>query len=462
MSKQLEVDDLIASLCINAPNDDVKFCLRNYEYSKDITQIEKDLDKLKKTILCETAEYLKIPNYLSKNKQPLIHLIVCRIQNLLPDDCSICNSRYKIDINENPLLECSKCGQGVHRECMIQLVTESKTTGIDPDSIDSNVFQQLFNPLNIPGIYYICDACRDSTIPSDGNGDCKKKKKVEFERVDMIKNKPSNSADYIEITDISNHISDDSDDKEVQEEHVMQPDDMISVTQNNEQQLVEDQIQFSTVQPEPIMDRKPNICRFYTKGKCRHGLKGKECKYTHPKKCKKFVEHGTRQPRGCNLGKNCKDFHPKMCMNSLRKGECYSQTCPFEHVKGTKRHKPVHENIVNKSDITGEENMNETNNFLELIRLMKAEILQTLNQKMSIVTNQMQTLQTQSMGMFQQAGYQMQPPLQIKPTVQQQATLMPHQNRLPVPPSQIMLPLQQNQTVRPPPPMQTRNFPTQF
>ena len=127
-----------------------------------------------------------------------------------------------------------------------------------------------------------CDACRDSTIPSDGNGDCKKKKKVEFERVEMSKSELSKNTDCNEITDSSNHIIEDSDDREVQEEHVMQPDNMINISQNNEQQLTEDQIQFLTVQPESITDRETKICRFYTKGKCRHGLKGKECKYTHP------------------------------------------------------------------------------------------------------------------------------------------------------------------------------------
>ena len=167
----MEVEDLIANLCFNAPSEEVKFCLRNYQYSKDLMQIEKDFEKQKKTILCETAKFLKIPNYELKNKQPLAHLIICRIQNLLPDDCSICNTRYRIDINETPLLECAKCGQGVHTECMIKLIDPID----DNNKIDAASFQALINPLNIPGIYYICEACKDSTIPSDESGDTKKR-----------------------------------------------------------------------------------------------------------------------------------------------------------------------------------------------------------------------------------------------------------------------------------------------
>ena len=88
-------------------------------------------------------------------------------------------------------------------------------------------------------------------------------------------------------------------------------------------------------------DKSKVICRFFRNRKCKHGIKGIGCKFTHPKICSKFTQHGTRQPRGCKLGKKCPDFHPKMCINSLRKGECFDESCKFSHVKGTQRHPPV-------------------------------------------------------------------------------------------------------------------------
>ena len=88
-------------------------------------------------------------------------------------------------------------------------------------------------------------------------------------------------------------------------------------------------------------------CKFFQKGTCRHGISGKDCKFTHPKMCRKFTKHGTRQPHGCNKGKRCEQFHPAMCINSLRKSECYNEHCSFLHIKGTIRD-VINNNVINK------------------------------------------------------------------------------------------------------------------
>ena len=72
MDKALEVEDLIAELCLGAPSDSVKFCLRNYEYIKSINQIEKDIEKERVQILRDTAAYLNIPKYELKTKSRLL------------------------------------------------------------------------------------------------------------------------------------------------------------------------------------------------------------------------------------------------------------------------------------------------------------------------------------------------------------------------------------------------------
>eukprot|EP00111_Clytia_hemisphaerica_P002173 TCONS_00006108-protein len=115
--------------------------------------------------------------------------------------------------------------------------------------------------------------------------------------------------------------------------------------------------------------------------------------------CRKFTQHGTNKQRGCNLGKRCKDFHPKMCFDSIRKGECLNKTCHFTHVKGTRRD-PVlvkntvsHDNKLLKRGKDAETQPSEPGHFLEIVRLMKEEIMETLSKKISSMENHLQHLQ---------------------------------------------------------------------
>ena len=158
IEKSIEIEDLIAELCLGAPNEAVKFCLRNYQYNRSLTQIEKDFDKEKKEVLRDTAKYLKIENYELKTKAPLATLIICRIQNLLPENCTICKDRYRTNISETPLLECSICGQGVHRKCWTELA-RAMASSDDTSDLNAVSFQALYNPLKLPGMYYICEVC---------------------------------------------------------------------------------------------------------------------------------------------------------------------------------------------------------------------------------------------------------------------------------------------------------------
>ena len=112
-----EVDDLIAELCIGTSDDDIRACLRSYQYGKTLDHLERDVKKSTKQVLIETAKYLKISDPTHLTKPVIAHLIICRIQNLLPDDCALCHSRYRVDIQEVSFLKCAICGQGVHRQC---------------------------------------------------------------------------------------------------------------------------------------------------------------------------------------------------------------------------------------------------------------------------------------------------------------------------------------------------------
>ena len=88
-----------------------------------------------------------------------------------------------------------------------------------------------------------------------------------------------------------------------------------------------------------------NICPHYKKGKCRHGasgkylVEGKECSFSHPRKCLKFCRHGSDSIRGC-VGP-CENFHPFLCKNSVNFKECLKVDCTFAHLLGTKRQNTI-------------------------------------------------------------------------------------------------------------------------
>ena len=286
--KEAETEDLIAELCLKAPSDSVKFCLRNYQYGKPLNQIEKDFEKEKKGVLLETAEFLKICNFESKTKKPLAQLIICRIQNLLPENCTICSERYRISINEEPLLDCAICGQGVHKSCWTTLATAMANDINDLTDLNAKSFKDLFNPLKLPGLYYICDMCKVTTIPNEESGNSKRKKLKD-------------STTQPELGD--GNSSQGSNNSETEQTAVLHPvvaqqeaDDPSTSDGEDEQKSVTQPLSNSqlVMQNDVSNEKTSTVCRFFTNGNCKHGMRGKECKYTHPKVCSKFTQHGTR------------------------------------------------------------------------------------------------------------------------------------------------------------------------
>ena len=81
--------------------------------------------------------------------------------------------------------------------------------------------------------------------------------------------------------------------------------------------------------------QQQRVCRFYAKKYCRFGTKGEGCKFAHPKKCLKYISHGTKGNRGCRKGAKCDFYHPPLCYGSVDKGECDVENCGYTHLKGT-------------------------------------------------------------------------------------------------------------------------------
>ena len=415
-----EIEDLIAELCIAAPNDNVKFCLRSYQHGKNLYQIERDINRAKKEVLQEACEFLQIPHIEHKNKKELSHLILCRIQNLLPDDCGLCNERYRIMLGEKPLLECSICGQGVHEECWINLLTVTSAE-VDVTTDRNSIAQKYVNPFKLPGIFYICSACEITTIPKE---EVKQKRRTE-KVSNLISAHVQNENQYLENKpdiDDDPKANDEVDaGNEAKADDEARTDEDVSIDDDH-QESIDDEHQESrmhnTQSMQPKEDLSANssaktkfdtVCRYFRRGTCKHGLRGNDCRFTHPQVCKKYTQHGTRQPNGCNFGKKCKRFHPLMCMDSLRKSECFNEKCTFNHIKGTRRQPLLTRNNQQKEKLTNKQTPKTTTtnttteqinaeeshggNFLEMIRLMKAELITTMNTQIASLATQIQGIQ---------------------------------------------------------------------
>ena len=126
------------------------------------------------------------------------------------------------------------------------------------------------------------------------------------------------------------------------------------------------------------------ICRFYKKGKCKHGIKGRNCQYYHPKACSKLMKYGNKGPKGCGAGIKCANYHPRMCASSIKQGQCLNEACTFTHVKGTRR-KALQENTQNY-------HRSELEVFLKVLDNFKTEMITLINEKMKINTTQAQQI----------------------------------------------------------------------
>ena len=81
--------------------------------------------------------------------------------------------------------------------------------------------------------------------------------------------------------------------------------------------------------------RRTRVCKFYKTSSCKHGVNGTGCKFSHPKKCIKFLKHGEKAG-GCKKKGECERYHPPLCWNSVNYGTCHHKKCTFHHLRGTK------------------------------------------------------------------------------------------------------------------------------
>ena len=365
------VNNVIAELVVDTRSEDVKTALRIYKFKKSVKQLEREYSGLNSKQLEATLSYLNVSNEEEYLKHELVTKLICRIQNLLPEKCSLCSEVYCVKNHDKPFLPCSKCGQEAHREC-IQSVLGMTDEEDDYDELDQKGLMSKLNPFNLSGFHYLCKSCEESTIPSKKSArKIKKKKSVAFSTQENTQDDNSSP-----LTSLSQSWDDTTlEDKEEDDE-----DDEGEGTKDDDETEV-----------------KVKTCRFYQSGTCKHGISGKECEFDHPKMCQKLLKHGTKQPQGCNLGKRCPKFHPKMCPTSISKLECFDSKCKLRHVKGTKRkrEKEKEKKQRNKNDEKSEKNQESSeNDFLGALRQLKTELLEAMDMKLAITLSRLHQSQT--------------------------------------------------------------------
>ena len=329
--------DVLARLCIDTSANEVRDCIRLYNLERDYTSNRKKLSGVTIETLIKTMTYLGIPGQEVFVKPTVVHNLICRIQNLLPDNCPICSEEYCVGKDELGLLPCSICGQACHAPCVLGLLGMSESD----ISFGPNEAKMRMNPHNLPGIFYICRECEKNHIPSDETG--KKRRNG--------KQSTSTTAEEESLTLSQTVLVDEAQDTPP----LLEQDERKDESHHNPQHGAENfESSSESDHPDPVhtgnAERKRNddsqgknisspkpVCPFYRRGTCRHGISGKGCSKPHPTPCRKLLSHGTRGPRGCTKGTGCDRFHPKMCPSSLNHAECFSESCKLRHVRGTRK-----------------------------------------------------------------------------------------------------------------------------
>lgn len=318
--------EIIAELCANAPDITIRDCLRLYDPSIPSSKIKLIIQKVKKDDILKTLIYLGPNQEITEKvlKDDAIDMLIVKVKSFFPDICQICDEQYRFKHGSQPFLCCESCGQEVHRECYSKILSEFKL-------LDEKGLPKLFFK-SIPGFHYICQSCELNVIDKN------------FSKA---------------VAQISLN------------------------TQSNELKNTREAEQHLNIGTEHPKEKKDIMCKYYLRGNCQFGIKGKKCQYKHPQACKKLLRHGNKKPRGCNEGKNCKFFHPRMCSNSIKYNKCLDKSCKFVHVKGTLTENSLKYRKDTNLRVPGEipDASDKERDFLILIQNLKNEILQTMDKK---------------------------------------------------------------------------------
>ena len=418
--------ETVAELSAKAPNTIIRDCLRAYDPSKHTNQIKKTLQSnFNKDTLGATYQYLSGNTFADLKKDKITELLIMKVKNYFPDVCQICNEVYCHGLNDYSFLSCHACGQEVHKPCYLKILSDLNL--LCSDGLVKDIFK-------IPGIHFLCPNCQADTIIDDfcANHSDERKESPDLNNVpavpDCTEDQDPNDNPSIVSEDgiqqvqedisqeprfqnptvnnipLSPNIIIDRSSKSLQHRTDFMKNKISKEVQNNESLTSEsiikknppdssiiaskDEITSSQTNDEIVLSqKKPSVCKHYTRGKCKYGIRGKDCPYEHPKACTKLLKHGNKMPRGCHEGSKCSNFHPRMCATSIKNGFCYNPNCSYVHVSGTKRHReipsvPSSRNDISHEKVTSAQAYDPTQDFLKMIHDFKRDMMQMMEFKL--------------------------------------------------------------------------------
>ena len=132
-----------------APSMEIRDCLRLYSQDKLGPQLMAAFTRKNKVTISNTLEYLGMSlNWDNYMKSDVVHELICRIQNLLPEECLICKEQYCLKKDDPRILPCKRCGQDIHKSCIRNIL------GIDEENLPSTEIYKLINPFGLSFLYY--------------------------------------------------------------------------------------------------------------------------------------------------------------------------------------------------------------------------------------------------------------------------------------------------------------------
>ena len=377
-TEETVVADILATLSSFAPNNEVRDCIRKYQPEKNVAQLRSAFSRDKKQLLADTLQYLGVDTTDSK-KPEVVEKLIYRIKNLHPKMCEYCNDKYTIDKDDTTLLPCKRCGQDVHRKCLLEILEIE-----DDENLTEADIKKMLNPFGLPSMHHLCMDCEEYMSTKD----------LPVTRKTAELRKDESPADDEEQLHTHQNNQNKQNNRTIEGKNV-----------NIDRGLNADFMRLgpgwgsqTSLNSNETVDEPPPICNHYKRGNCKHGRKGDKCQFSHPKPCSKLMKHGNKGPRGCNKGKQCSSFHPIMCRNSLNKGQCYDNECTSVHVKGTSRKKsPTDDHNNNTSGHAMEEQgeaENKENDFLSLFHNFRRDVITQMDTKIkTFMVNMMPTAQ---------------------------------------------------------------------
>ena len=386
--KMFTNEDIIAELCVEAEavSIDIRDCLRLYKELLTTTQLTALFSQLNKETIIGALNFLGAVPSAKRNwgdylKPTVVRELIVRIQNLLIDKCGFCNEHYASRRSDKCYLKCCSCGQFVHQICLERILGDKFNVDLSENDITKVIF-----PYNL-NTYYFCHECSRKIIPQETAG------------LKKAANKSSSGKCQNDLPPVA---SGNTASKDVPPPEKHMPGDVQNQINVDNKQHNEERIK---------------VCHFYSKGICKHGKVGQDCKFKHPPYCKKFLAYGPKSRSGCDKGQDCELFHPKMCKRSVEHHVCYNAKCTYFHVKGTRRVPPrfkrnqiskqySDDHYPNDKNVNGVDSNNTVksivnNHFLDLLQQMKVDILQTIDHRFSLLNKPTNHLRPPENGEFQ-------------------------------------------------------------